>query len=263
MASAVREDRPRRADRVRNAPGTIVPRRIAFPLSPNRDRDTPGGPSDLSFAEVGHLRRRTPTRKRTFAPCPGAPPSVVCAVESGVRKRCERRDSLRLPDLFNDRRPARDGPRHPKPRRGQAMSSRRFDTLGTARDLEATGIERGQAEAIAQAIGRDGEQLATREDIERLEARTASKEDVQRFEAATRDDFARLETATKDDFARLEPRPRPGMISHASNPGPRARKTSNESSNGSKRRLRRRPTGPNSTVPSGFRAEASSPSWLP
>ena len=41
------------------------------------------------------------------------------------------------------------------------MSSRRFDTLGTARDLEATGIERGQAEAIAQAIGRDGEQLAT------------------------------------------------------------------------------------------------------
>ena len=108
------------------------------------------------------------------------------------------------------------------------MSSRRFETLGTARDLEATGIERGQAEAIALAIGRDGEQLATRDDIERLEARTASKEDVQRFEAATRDDierleartaskedvqrfeaatkddFARLETATKDDFARLE-----------------------------------------------------------
>ena len=97
------------------------------------------------------------------------------------------------------------------------MSSRKFDTLGTARDLEATGIERGQAEAIAQAIGRDGEQLATREDIERLEARTASKEDVQRFEAATKedvqrfeaatkDDFARLETATRDDFARLESR---------------------------------------------------------
>ena len=54
------------------------------------------------------------------------------------------------------------------------MSSRRFDTLATARDLEGTGIERGQAEAIAQAIGRDGGQLATRDDIERLEARTAS-----------------------------------------------------------------------------------------
>ena len=86
------------------------------------------------------------------------------------------------------------------------MSSRRFDTLGTARDLEATGIERGQAEAIAQAIGRDGEELATRDDIERLESRTASKEDVQRFEAATRNDFARLEAATKDDFARFESR---------------------------------------------------------
>ena len=54
------------------------------------------------------------------------------------------------------------------------MTSRRFDTLGTARDLEATGIERGQTEAIAQAIGRDGEQLATRDHVERLEARTAS-----------------------------------------------------------------------------------------
>ena len=85
------------------------------------------------------------------------------------------------------------------------MSSRRFDTLATARDLEATGIERGQAEAIAQAIGRDGEQLATRDDIERLESRTASKEDVQRFEAATKDDFARLEarTASKDDVERI------------------------------------------------------------
>ena len=73
------------------------------------------------------------------------------------------------------------------------MSSRRFDTLETVRDLEATGIERGQAEAIAQAIGRDGERLATREDVQRLEA-------------ATRNDFARLEsrTASKEDVARLE-----------------------------------------------------------
>ena len=63
------------------------------------------------------------------------------------------------------------------------MSNRRFDTLATARDLEATGIERGQAEAIAEAIGRDGEQPATRDDIQRLEARTASKDDVARLEA--------------------------------------------------------------------------------
>ena len=84
------------------------------------------------------------------------------------------------------------------------MSSRRFDTLSTARDLESTGLERTQAEAIAQAIGRDGEQLATRDDIERLEARSASKEDVQRHEAAAREAFAGLEIelATKAELYR-------------------------------------------------------------
>ena len=82
------------------------------------------------------------------------------------------------------------------------MSSRPFDTLETARDLEATGIERPQAEAIAQAIGRNGEQLATRSDFERLEAATRSG--FERFEAATRSDFERLEAATRSDFERLE-----------------------------------------------------------
>ena len=82
------------------------------------------------------------------------------------------------------------------------MSSRPFDTLETARDLEATGIERPQAEAIAQAIGRNGEQLATRSDFERLEAATRS--DFERFEAATRSDFERFEAATRSDFERLE-----------------------------------------------------------
>ena len=61
------------------------------------------------------------------------------------------------------------------------MSSRTFDTLGTARDLEATGIERPQAEAIAQAIGRSGERLATKSDVEqavdRLEVLIATKAD--------------------------------------------------------------------------------------
>ena len=88
------------------------------------------------------------------------------------------------------------------------MSSRRFDTLGTARELEATGIERGQAEAIAQAIGRDGERLATRDDIERLDA--ARKSDIERLEArmASKEDVARLESrsASKEDIARLETR---------------------------------------------------------
>ena len=86
------------------------------------------------------------------------------------------------------------------------MSSRRFDTLETARELEATGIERVQAEAIAQAIGRDGERLATRDDIERLDA--ARKSDIERLEAARKSDIERLEArmASKEDVARLESR---------------------------------------------------------
>ena len=88
------------------------------------------------------------------------------------------------------------------------MSSRRFDTLETARELEATGIERVQAEAIAQAIGRDGERLATRDDIERLDA--ARKSDIERLEArmASKEDIARLEsrTASKEDLRALESR---------------------------------------------------------
>ena len=88
------------------------------------------------------------------------------------------------------------------------MSSRRYDTLATARDLESTGLERPQAEAIAQAIGSHGERLVITDDIERLESRTASKEDIARLEAqsATKDDVARLEarSASKEDVQRHE-----------------------------------------------------------
>ena len=87
------------------------------------------------------------------------------------------------------------------------MSNRAFDTLGTVHDLEATGIERPQAEAIAQAIGRNDEQLATKSDIERLEAQSATKSDIERLEAqsATKSDIERLEAqiATKADRAEL------------------------------------------------------------
>ena len=87
------------------------------------------------------------------------------------------------------------------------MSNRTFDTLGTVHDLEATGIERPQAEAIAQAIGCNDEQLATKSDIERLEAQSATKSDIERLEAqlATKSDIERLEAqiATKADRAEL------------------------------------------------------------
>ena len=74
------------------------------------------------------------------------------------------------------------------------MSRRTFDTLETVRDLEATGIECAQAELIAQAIGRNGEQLATKDDIERLEAQSATKSDIERLAAqiATKTDRSEL-----------------------------------------------------------------------
>lgn len=61
------------------------------------------------------------------------------------------------------------------------MSNRPFDAHEAARDREAAVIERAQAEAIAQAVGRDGEQLATRSDFEGLESRFLTKSDLERF----------------------------------------------------------------------------------
>ena len=55
------------------------------------------------------------------------------------------------------------------------MSTATFDTLTTARELEAAGIERRQAEAIAgavrQAVSADRGDLATKADLAGLEAR--------------------------------------------------------------------------------------------
>ena len=51
------------------------------------------------------------------------------------------------------------------------MNASTFDTLTAARDLEAAGVERGQAEAIATAIRNRQGDLATRADIVRLDSR--------------------------------------------------------------------------------------------
>ncbi len=48
------------------------------------------------------------------------------------------------------------------------MPAATFDTLAAARDLETTGIERMQAEAIVVAIGRAGEEVATKRDLDPL-----------------------------------------------------------------------------------------------
>ena len=55
------------------------------------------------------------------------------------------------------------------------MSAATFDTLTTARKLEAAGVERRQAEAHAEAlreaVSADREALATKTDLAGLEAR--------------------------------------------------------------------------------------------
>ena len=50
------------------------------------------------------------------------------------------------------------------------MPSPRFDTFSAARALEAAGVERPQAEAIASAIGHSGE-FATKADLAAFESR--------------------------------------------------------------------------------------------
>ena len=72
------------------------------------------------------------------------------------------------------------------------MSAAAFDTLTAARDLEAAGIERRQAEAIAgtvrQAAAADREALATKADLAELETRLTARMDT----FATKADLAAL-----------------------------------------------------------------------
>ena len=51
------------------------------------------------------------------------------------------------------------------------MSTAAFDTLTATQDLEAAGIERRQAEAIARVVNRGDERAATKVDLDALESR--------------------------------------------------------------------------------------------
>ena len=92
------------------------------------------------------------------------------------------------------------------------MTMRGIDTLAIARKLEAAGVDRGQAEAHAEAINEivviRYSELATKADLERFPTREnpepfATKEDLERF--ATKEDLERLTLtfATKEDLERL------------------------------------------------------------
>ena len=50
------------------------------------------------------------------------------------------------------------------------MAANAFDTLQAARDIEAAGLERAQAEAIAEAIHQRSADCATKADVDTLKA---------------------------------------------------------------------------------------------
>ena len=88
------------------------------------------------------------------------------------------------------------------------MTMRGIDTLAIARKLEAAGVDRGQAEAHAEAINEivviRYSELATKADLERFPTREnpepfATRDDLLQF--ATKEDLKRF--ATKEDLERL------------------------------------------------------------
>ena len=93
------------------------------------------------------------------------------------------------------------------------MSDDRFDALETARDLEATGIGRPHAEAIARAVGRAVAPLATKTDVQRLEttlrgdferSQVAMRGDIELHDASTKADFVHFESSMTSDFERFQ-----------------------------------------------------------
>ena len=69
------------------------------------------------------------------------------------------------------------------------MSAAAFDTLSVARDLEAAGLDRGPAEAIARAISHGGERAATKADLD--SATAGLRADLDSATAGLRADFYR------------------------------------------------------------------------
>jgi hypothetical protein len=89
-----------------------------------------------------------------------------------------------------------------------------IDTLEYVKKLEAAGVDRKAAEAYAEALRSAIEdELATRADIERLEAGTkvevqklesSTKAEIQKLESSTKAEIQKLESSTKTDIQRLE-----------------------------------------------------------
>ena len=77
-----------------------------------------------------------------------------------------------------------------------------FDTLSVSHDLEAAGMNRKHAEAIAHAVASAGDaarvDLATKADV------TALKSDLERVELGLKSDMAELRKDTRSDLERVE-----------------------------------------------------------
>ena len=98
------------------------------------------------------------------------------------------------------------------------MSAAAFDTLGAARDLEAAGFDRPQAEAVATAINHSGSQAATRADLDQHRAafdqlraafeqhRAATKGDIEQLRAATKADLDTAVATLRAEIAKQETR---------------------------------------------------------
>ena len=140
-----------------------------------------GKPSDGVFtrsccaADIGLQRKR---RSRT-ARVPGVrAQSGKAALSSthGIHIIPASRAATEIPDSAGRRILA--GPPEPTAttdcRKAHAMTPPGFDTFSAARALEAAGVERPQAEAIASAIGHSGE-YTTRADLAALESRLESR----------------------------------------------------------------------------------------
>ena len=79
-----------------------------------------------------------------------------------------------------------------------------FDTLATAQDLEAAGIERRHAEAIAKAINHGDERAATKADLDT--ATTSLRADIEQLRAATKADLDTTTTSLRADIAHVAAR---------------------------------------------------------
>ena len=96
------------------------------------------------------------------------------------------------------------------------MAATAFNPLATAHELEAAGIERRQAEAIAEgmrlAAGADRADLATKADL--AEHRAATKADLAALETSLRAELAEHRTATKAELDALRTETKAELAEH-------------------------------------------------